>query len=71
MLLMAQVITKTQKQLLHKAVDTGNAQLIARCVVNVSEIYEELRKIHDQKGKDDVQPSQNGSEGGNTKQSFL
>lgn len=38
-------ISDIQKELLHKAVDTGNAAFIARCVFNVKEIFDALRII--------------------------
>lgn len=44
---MTRTISETEKQLLHKAVDTGNPRLIARCVSNINEISRELKAFYD------------------------
>lgn len=42
---MVQLITDTQKSLLHEAIETADAVFIARCVYSIEEILDALKVL--------------------------
>ena len=42
---MAVAISESEKEILHQAVDTGDAAFIARCVYNIEEILQQLQSL--------------------------